>query len=122
MLNIFMFIYLLCFVVKDVSRAFICDKIGYNKWLALIPWYSWFAQFKSVNMSGFWVIFSVIPIVNAAYFVIHVRTLFRLYRCFGMTVKQAVFGCILPVIFLPMIAFMDKYQYEAIYDIMDYTD
>jgi len=98
-------------VLVIASMWVIYSKAGKPGWAAIIPFYNFYVILQIVGRPDWWLILMFIPFVN---FVVAILVYFDLAKSFG---QGSGFGCglvILPIIFLPILAFGDyKYQGPA---------
>lgn len=95
-------------VVQAVSLWLIFAKAGKPGWAALIPIYNFFVLLDIVNRPIWWVVLAFIPFVNTiAAIIIYMD----LARAFG---RDGTYGCLMlliPIVFIPLLAFSDA-QYR----------
>lgn len=81
-------------------RVFI--KAGKPGWAALVPFYNVFLFFKISGSPGWWVIFSVIPLIKFVFFIIGG---YRLAKRFGKGDDYAIACAMFGFIFVPILGY-----------------
>ncbi|HEY8241017.1 MAG TPA: DUF5684 domain-containing protein, partial [Kiritimatiellia bacterium] len=104
-----MFIYLAVIVLAIVSLWKIYTKAGQPGWASIVPIYNVIVLFKIAGKPGWWFFLLLLPIVNI---VILVITYIALAKNFGKGGGFAAGLILLPIIFLPILAFSDA-QYQG---------
>jgi hypothetical protein len=97
-----MFVYFAVLILCIVSMWKIFSKAGQPGWASIIPIYNVLVLLKVAGKPGWWFLLFLIPLVN---FVIAIIVTLALAERFG---KGAGFGVgllLLPIVFLPMLAF-----------------
>jgi hypothetical protein len=97
----------------------IYSKAGQPGWASIVPIYNWYILVKIINKPGWWLVLFFIPIVN---YVILIIVHIQLAKAFGKGTGFGIGLILLPVIFLPMLAFGSaKYQHgiQGNSDILD---
>lgn len=101
--------YLIVIIIILASYWKIFVKAGRPGWEGIIPIYNWFKLMEIIGRPVWWVILLLIPCVNIIVLVI---VSIDLAKSFG---KEMVWGIgifLIPIIFLPMLAFGDA-QYKG---------
>ena len=97
-----MFVYFAVLILCIVSMWKIFSKAGQPGWASIIPIYNVLVLLKVAGKPGWWFLLFLIPLVN---FVIAIIVTLALAERFG---KGAGFGVgllLLPIVFLPILAF-----------------
>ncbi len=76
-------------------------KAGQRGWLSIIPILNYYVLLKFVGRPGWWLILYFIPIVNI---VVMIIVMIDLAKSFGKGVGFGIGLILLPIIFLPMLA------------------
>lgn len=113
----FTLIFLIIGIVLIVADWKIYTKAGYEGWKSIIPIYNTYILYEIAfgmgnGMSWFaaWLISSVlsfIPFVFIIPFAINIIVYYRLSKCFGKGIGFFIGMLLLPVVFLPILAFGD---------------
>ena len=90
------------FALTLVSFWKVFEKMGQPGWTALIPFYSTAKMLEMTNRPLWWMMLTLIPVVNLC---IYVNVFYRLAQCFGRGKWFAVGMVFLPFIFIPILAF-----------------
>jgi hypothetical protein len=89
----------------------IYSKAGQPGWASIVPVYNWYILVKLINKPGWWLVLFFIPFVN---YVVLIIVHIQLAKAFGKGTGFGIGLILLPMIFLPMLAFGSaKYQYGA---------
>ncbi len=93
-------------IVVLIFAAFwrVFTKAGQPGWAGIIPIYNLWVLLKIVGRPGWWLILYIVPLVNV---VILIIVNLDLAKSFGKSVGFAVGLILLPVIFLPILAWGD---------------
>lgn len=106
--NALIVVYLVVIVLMIAALWRIFTKAGKPGWAAIIPLYNYYVWLQIIGRPGWWLILLFIPFVNL---VVLIMMYLELAQVFG---KDTLFGClmiILPIIFIPVLAFGDaRYQ------------
>ena len=102
-------IYLAIIIVTVVSLWKVFTKAGQPGWAAIIPFYNAFIMIKVAGKPGWWFILLFIPVVN---FVISIIVFNGIANNFGKGIGYTIGLLLLPVVFLPILAFSDA-QYTG---------
>lgn len=97
-----MFVYFAILIVMIIAMWKIFTKAGQPGWASIIPIYNVLVLLKIVGKPAWWIILFLIPVANL---VVAIILTFALAARFG---KGAGFGVgllLLPIIFLPVLAF-----------------
>lgn len=94
-----------------ISLWKIYKKISGRGWIVLIPIYNLYYIFKAVFGHGFYIIFLLIPIVNAIFIIM---LLYRLGKSFGKSDGFSLCLIFMNLIFLPILAF-DNSKYLKVH-------
>ena len=97
-----MFVYIAVLILCIVSLWKVFSKAGQPGWASIVPIYNVLVLLKVAGKPGWWFLLFLIPLVN---FVIAIIVTLALAERFG---KGAGFGVgllLLPIVFLPMLAF-----------------
>lgn len=111
-------------VLIIVSNVFIWRKMGLPGWYAIIPFWNTYTQFQRTwsPMPWFWVYLALVVlsifvgdgflgfVISIASIVFAVVANWQLCKAFGKGPGWCVGICLLPIVFLPMLAF-GKSQY-----------
>jgi len=103
---------LLMFLVEIVMIAGIwktLQKAGKPGWGTLVPGYNLYLLIKIAGLSGIWVLYCLIPVVNI-YFIVMVYI--KMSRNFNMGAGYALGLLLLPFVFFPILGF-GKFQYRV---------
>lgn len=95
-------IYLMVTVVIMVSLWRIFDRAGKNGWAVIIPFYNSYVLFDIAFGKGIWFLLTLIPVLGTLASLV---AYFMLGRAFNKSNLFCVGLAILPVIFLPILAF-----------------
>jgi len=87
-----------------ISLWKIYSKAGQPGWAAIIPIYNIWVLLKIVGRPEWWIILFLIPCVNI---VIQILVDIDLAKVFGKSTGFAIGLILLPVVFLPILAFSD---------------
>jgi hypothetical protein len=103
-------LYLAIIVLLVVSFWKLYEKSGQEGWKSIIPIYGFYVLIADiVKRPGWWIILLFVPIVNIAiFFVIFID----LAAKFGKSTGFGIGLALLPIIFIPILAFSDA-QYDA---------
>lgn len=116
MLSIMMIISLIVAVLSLVCMWKIFVKAGYEGWKAIIPFYNTYLLFEMTWGNGWLMLtmfLSIIPIIGSiAVLVILVMTYYKLSLHFGKGAGFTVGLLLVPIVFLPLLAFGDA-EYTA---------
>lgn len=96
------FVYIALLILAIVSLWKVFSKAGQPGWAAIIPIFNAYILLKTAGKPGWWLLLFLIPLVNL---VIGILVVLALAERFG---KGAGFGVgllLLPIVFLPMLAF-----------------
>ena len=102
---IFLAICLLFIVIHWI----IFERAGRAGWKSLIPFYNTYVLMEIAGRPGWWMFLLLVPLVNIA---IYFLAMLSLAKKFGRSELFGVGIAILPIIFLPMLAFGDS-RYEG---------
>ncbi len=94
------YIAVILFVLYSLWRIF--TKAGKPGWAAIIPFYNIWTELEIVGRPWYWLLLMFIPIVNI---VIAILVSLRLAKVFGKGGGFAVGLILLPIIFIPILAF-----------------
>lgn len=97
-----MFVWLVVFVVMIVAGWKVFTKAGQPGWASIIPFYNVYVMLTIVGKPGWWLLLFFIPIVNI---VISIIVTIELSKCFGKGGGFVVGLILLPIVFLPILAF-----------------
>ena len=106
------FLYLGFIILMIVSMWKVYEKAGKPGWASIIPIYNIIVLLEIVRKPVWWVVLSLIPIVN---FPIIIIVMHRLSRSFGQGAGFTFGLILLGFIFYPLLAF-GEYQYKALED------
>jgi hypothetical protein len=95
---------LLITVLMIVSMWKLYVKAGQPGWAAIIPIYNIWVLLKIVGRPEWWIILFLIPCVNI---VIQILVYIDLAKVFGKSTGFAIGLILLPVVFIPILAFGD---------------
>jgi hypothetical protein len=110
--NPILFVFWLAVVVLMVVATWIVYvKAGKPGWGSIIPFYNAYLWLKIAGMSGWLLILLFIPIANL---VVYIVTCVKVAGCFGKGGGYAVGMILLPIVFIPILAFG-----EAVYSAPD---
>ena len=108
----FLVVILLLVVLMVISHWKIFEKANQPGWAALIPFYNIYVLSQVIGRPQWWVILylsAIIPILGIiALIVISIMDHIRLAKVFGKDTGFAVGLVLLPIVFLPMLAFGDS--------------
>lgn len=97
-------------LIAIVSMWKIFDKAGQPGWTAIIPILNTLTLIKICNKEWWWILLMLIPVVN---FVVLVILYLELAKAFGKETIFAVGLILVPIVFLPILAFgSSQYVYE----------
>ena len=88
--------------IYAISSWKIFDKAGKPGWAIFIPIYNFIVFFEIINRPIWWLVFSVIPIVNL---IIHVIVHIDLAKSFRKDVGFGIGLAFLSIVFYPILAF-----------------
>ena len=112
LIGVFLLLFVLVFalaVFMIVCRWKLYSKAGKPGWACIVPIYNIIVLLEIVKKPIWWIILLMIPIVN---FVVLILIFIELAKAFGKDGGYAVGLILLPVVFLPMLAFGDaQYVY-----------
>lgn len=103
--NFWLFVTLLLAIVSIVSMWFVFTKAGHPGWAALIPFYNVYIMLKIAGKPGWWLLLMLIPLVNL---VVSALMLLGLAENFGKGAGFALGLLLIPIVFLPILAFDDS--------------
>ena len=104
-------LFLTLIIVIIAAHWKLYTKAGKPGWATLVPIYNQIVLLQIIRKPEWWVIFLFIPLVNIVFMII---MLHNLAKVFGKDVGFTVGLILLPVIFLPILAFGDsKYDLES---------
>src|ERR1035437_6434700 len=93
-------------VLMLVSLWKIFEKTGRPGWAGIIPIYNVVLMFQMVGMSPWLILLAVIPFVGPfIFFIVSIMMYVKLARAFGQGEGFAVGLILLPIVFLPILAF-----------------
>lgn len=95
---------LLITVLMIVSMWKLYVKAGQPGWAAIIPIYNIWVLLKIVGRPEWWIILFLIPCVNI---VIQILVYIDLAKVFGKSTGFAIGLILLPIVFIPILAFGD---------------
>ena len=111
--GIYMIVLLVICAIMLISLWKIFKKAGKPGWAAIIPIYSTYVLFEMVGMKGWYAFLMFIPLVGSIIVAImQIIAYVKLAKCFGKSSGYAVGIVLLPIIFLPMLAF-DNSTYNS---------
>lgn len=113
--RVFWLVVCLLWLVCYIGRVLMYTKIGYAWYETICPVYRFTKQFYLAGFSQFWVLMTLVPILNCSYLVMHYWSMFRVFKCLGMTTGKSVLATMFPCVFFFVVAFSDDYEYEALY-------
>ena len=96
------YVWLALAVFMIVVMWIIYTKAGRAGWAAIIPFYNLYVLLKVAGKPGWWLIFFFIPFVNIVFWII---TYLGLGSMFGRGIAFSIGLILLPIIFLPILAF-----------------
>lgn len=100
-------------IVLIVAQCKIFSKAGKPAWAAIIPIYNQYVLFEMVGMKGWYAFLAFIPVAGVAIIgIMSIIAYVKLATCFGKDTGFAVGMILLPVVFLPILAFSSA-QYTA---------
>ena len=102
-------IYLAVLLLAIVSLWKVFSQAGQPGWASIVPIYNIIVLLKIAGKPGWWFFLMLIPVVN---FVIVILTYIGLAQHYGKGGGFAAGLILLPIIFLPILAFSDA-QYSA---------
>jgi hypothetical protein len=95
-------------VLMIVAMWKVFVKAGQPGWAAIVPFYNTYILLKIAGKPGWWLILMFIPLVNI---VVDVLVWLEVSRRFGQSDGFVVGLILLPIVFVPMLAFGSaKYQ------------
>jgi hypothetical protein len=97
-----MLVWLIVIVVMIASCWKVFTKAGQPGWASIIPFYNMYVMLTIVGKPGWWLLLFFIPIVNL---VIGIIVSIELAKRFGKGGGFAVGLILLPIVFLPILAF-----------------
>ena len=101
---IFLMIILGVIVLMLASSWRLYEKAGRQGWEGIVPIYNVYVQLEIIGRPTWWLLLLFVPIINI---IVAIRILDLFVKCFG---KDEIYtlGCILlPIIFIPALAFSD---------------
>ncbi len=103
--GIWIFILLIwIFIIFCKWRIF--KKAGRQGWEAVIPIYSTWILFEIVGLKGWYVLLNFIPFIgNLIFFIFSIIANIRLAKSFGKDGAFAIGLILIPIVFLPILAF-----------------
>ena len=101
-LILYMLVFLLAIVFFIIVWWKIFNKAGEPGWAILVPFYSAYEQFKIAFGNGLFFLFLLVPLANVA---IALMFPFKLAKAFGKGVGFGFGLWLLPIVFLPILAF-----------------
>ncbi len=108
-LIVFLVIYLAIIVFMIASIWTLFTKAGKPGWAAIVPIYNIIVYLEICGKPAWWFILFLIPIAN---FIVTIMLAIELAKAFGKETGFAVGLILLPIVFLPMLAFGDA-KYTA---------
>ncbi len=100
----FTIVYVLILVLLLASMWRVFDKAGQPGWAAIVPIYNIYVLCEIAGKPGWWLILMFIPVVNI---VIAIMVTLALAEAFDMGTGFAIGLILLPIVFLPILAFGD---------------
>ena len=97
-----MLVWLVVLVVMIVACWKVFTKAGQPGWASIIPFYNMYVMLTIVGKPGWWLLLFFIPLVNL---VIGIIVTLELAKRFGKGGGFAVGLILLPIVFLPILAF-----------------
>ncbi|MCZ2443067.1 MAG: DUF5684 domain-containing protein [Flavobacteriales bacterium] len=101
-------IYVAIIVIMLVSMWKIFTKAGKPGWACIVPIYNIIVLLEIVNKPVWWILLYLIPIANI---IVGIIVIVNLAKAFGKDVGYAIGLILLPIVFIPMLAFSDA-QYN----------
>lgn len=102
------FMFLALCLLMVVAQWVIFAKAGEAGWKSLIPFYNAYVLMEISGKPGWWMFLLLVPLVNVA---IYFLAMISLAKRFGRSELFGVGICLLPFIFMPLLAFGDsRYQ------------
>lgn len=92
-----------------VAQWVIFERAGRAGWKCLIPFYNMYVLMEIAGKPGWWMFLMLVPVVNIVFFLL---AMLSLAKKFGRSELLGVGITILPMIFLPVLAFGGS-QYEG---------
>ncbi len=103
--NIFVPLIMLGLVVLMVVSVWkVSVKAGKPGWAAIIPFYNFYVLCQIIGWPGWMLILFLVPLVNL---VVALAAQLKLAQCFGKGAGFTIGFILLPVVFLPLLAFGD---------------
>lgn len=102
-------ILLIIVVAFSIGLYKLFEKAGEAGWKALIPVYNWFVWLKLIGKPSWWIVLTLIPIVNVLVLVAMVIDLAKAFGKHGLGHHAA--ALLLPFYFFPKIGFDPKVSY-----------
>lgn len=95
-------IYIAILVIMLVSMWKIFTKAGKPGWACIVPIYNIIVLLDIVGKPAWWILLYLIPIVNI---VVGIVIMVQLAKAFGKDIGFAIGLILVPIIFIPMLAF-----------------
>jgi signal peptidase I len=106
------YILILFTILFLLGLAKLFSKAGEKSWKAFIPLYNVYVWLKIVQRPKWWLILSLIPVVNI---VLIIGLTVELLNCFGKRkVYEHVLGAVVGFIYLPYIAFYENVEFTGV--------
>ena len=102
--GVFMLIWFAVFALVIASLWKLYTKAGQPGWAALVPIYQLIVLLNIVGRPIWWIALLCIPFAN---FIVGIIVLIDLARSFGKDISFAVGMILLPIVFIPLLAFGD---------------
>jgi uncharacterized membrane protein YhaH (DUF805 family) len=100
----FVFLYLALVVLYHAMYWKLFTKAGYPGWASLVPFYNTYCMMEMAGKPGWWVLLMLIPLIN---FVVGIIWIIDFCRAFGQGGGFALGMYLLPILFVPILAFGD---------------
>jgi hypothetical protein len=104
-------LYLIFAVVCIASMWVLFEKAGKPGWAAIIPIYNYVVMTEIVGKPWYWILFMLIPVLNIIFGIWLINLI---VKSFGKSEAYTIGIIILPIIFLPLLAFSKDVKFVGL--------